>query len=63
MSVYLCYRLEGDGAVPAFDSVEAGDPAEALSWARGLLQRWPEWQAVEVWDGERRISTLTRAGD
>ena len=61
MSVYLCYHLDRNGGVPAFDTVEAASSKEALSWAERLLQRWPEWEALEVWDGERRISTLTRA--
>ena len=61
MSVYLCYHLNAEGAVAMFDTVEAATPGEAVSWAERLLQRWPERQAVEVWEGERRISTLTRS--
>lgn len=60
MSVYLCYYLDRNGAVPTFDTVEASTHSEALTWAERLLQRWPEREGVEVWQGDRRISIVHR---
>lgn len=61
MSLYLFYFVSPDGSVPAFDTAEAADTGEALRWGAELLQAWPEREAVEVWSGEERLSTLRRA--
>lgn len=58
VSQYLFYYLDSDGAVPSFDSTEAAGPEEAVRFGLHLLERWPERAAVEVWDDQRRITTV-----
>lgn len=60
MGVYLYHFLNPDGSSPVCDSAEAETAEEAVRVGASMLRRAPERAALEVWDGDDRISILRR---
>jgi hypothetical protein len=62
MSDYCCYFLDGNDQVSAVESLlDHRDDSEAVDLAVKILVERRHHQAVEVWDGDRLVSTR-RAG-
>jgi hypothetical protein len=51
MKSYTFYMHDADHPTPAFDFVHCDNDDEACAHARVLLDRFPEYEAIEVFDG------------
>jgi hypothetical protein len=56
---YRCYLLGADGQIISTQIVECDDDAAALLEADRLLESSPD-ALVEVWNGARKVSILSR---
>lgn len=61
MKTYTLYLKNGDEPPSAFEPALCRTDAEALGMARGLLERRPEFDTVEVCFGETILFRLGRA--
>ena len=51
MKYYTFYMHDAEHPTPAFDFIHCDSDDEACAHARTLLGRFPEYQAIEVFDG------------
>jgi|HubBroStandDraft_6_1064221.scaffolds.fasta_scaffold255154_2 hypothetical protein len=65
MHTYRCYFLDHHERISADESIDADAPTDAIDRARAMLCARPHHQAVEVWQGARRLypSTVEHASD
>ena len=54
MPLYRCCFLAGDRIVSVEERDHPGD-AKAIDWARDLHRQYPQYPAVEVWQGTRLV--------
>ena len=59
MAGYRCYLMTGEN-IYAVQHLEGADDAEVIAKAAVLLQRKPEHQSVEIWDGTRMVARVPR---
>ena len=60
MKPYTFYLHDTAHPTPAFDFVHCDDDDEALAHAEMLLGRFPEYEAIEVFDGRSSRLTVRR---
>lgn len=60
MALYLFYFSRADGAAASFEAHELGTYAQVDACARRLLSEHPSCSAVDVWAGDRRVTTQRR---
>lgn len=62
MKPYTFYLHDSGRKTPSFDFVHCRDDDEALLHAEALLERFPEYQLIEIYDGSRTRLTVNRDG-
>jgi hypothetical protein len=55
MTTYLCCFLDRNQGVGGAETIEADELSNAIDKALAMLQAWPHHQAVELWEGGRRV--------
>jgi hypothetical protein len=60
MKPYTFYLHDGVHPVPAFDFVHCMDDDDALAHAALLLERFGEYQFIEIYDGQRQRLRIAR---
>jgi hypothetical protein len=60
MKAYALFKHDGRVTPSSFDLVECNDDVEARSFAFRLLEDQPEYEAVEVWDGDHKVFRVER---
>lgn len=60
MALYLFYFSRAGGAAASFEAHELETYAQVEACARRLLSEHPSCSAVEVWAGDRRVTTQRR---
>ena len=60
MKAYTFYLHDTVHPTPAFDFVHCSDDGEAVAHAQTLLGRFPEYEAIEVFDGRSSRVTVRR---
>jgi hypothetical protein len=61
MMMFAFYPYRADGSATGFETYELADDAEAMRRAREVLDEHRSSAEVVVWQGERRVGTVTRA--
>jgi hypothetical protein len=61
MSLFTFYPCRADGSSTAFQTLECPDDAQALSFARRVLEDHASSVEVVIWQGERRVGVVVRA--
>lgn len=60
--MYTFLFVSPSGAIPGFEFAACPDREAARRNAEHLLARWPERQAVEVWNETERLCVVERSG-
>jgi hypothetical protein len=55
MAMYRCYFLGADDRIRAAEDIEAGNRDEAVENARAMLRERTHHDAIELWEGEKKI--------
>jgi len=58
--MYTFLFVSPNGSIPSFEFAACPDAETARRNALGLLARYPERRAVEVWDDHRRVCVMDR---
>lgn len=58
MTRYKCYLLDPIGRIRHVEAIDSADDTGARERAEALLQQHPQLHSIELWDGERRISSI-----
>jgi hypothetical protein len=61
MRPYTFYLHDGVHPVPGFDFVHCLDEAAAVAHAADLLERFAEYQFIEIYDGQRQRRRIGRS--
>ena len=56
MTHYKCYLLDPQGRIRHVEAIDSNDDDGARERAASLLQEYPRLQAIELWDGGRRLT-------
>lgn len=60
MSLFTFYPCRADGSSVAFQTQECAEDAQALIFARRVLDEHQSSVEVVVWQGERRVGLVVR---
>jgi hypothetical protein len=63
MPIYTFYPCRQDGSAATFEALELASDREARDRAARLLEQHPSCAAMVVWQGDRRVLALPRAGE
>ena len=55
MHIYRCFFLNESDHIKAAEIIEADAIGDVIDKARIMLQERPQYRAVEIWDGARRL--------
>ena len=55
MHIYRCFFLDEDDHIKAAEIIEANAVSEAIDKACAMLRERPQHQAVEIWEGARKL--------
>jgi hypothetical protein len=65
MATYRCFFVRADGHIIGVEVADLPDDRAAEDWGHAMLQRWvhdPPAIALEVWQLDRRVCRLRKAG-
>ncbi len=60
MKIYTLFIEDDRYRVPTLLSIERPDDIAAQAYTVELLEKSDHYKAVEIWDGERRVSCQSR---